>query len=233
MKLHKNDDWNLLYIRRSGYKPTMTQSTVYPLTDWCCWSGFLPTCYLKVFWGYFTCTTRGEKPLAVVSPDPEIIWGLGCGKLLGFRVYCRCQGLKRVKNWWKWSSLTPFFSDWVETTNYFKGFQFGVWSVTCVAYMKANQSKKKKHIPNRSKSYKQTICHTKKVTKRDDKRLSYPSWLVILGMSKTPRLQQLRQVENLPPPPQELIFCWLPYTPGFFSRWHRHTLLLVFLYKPG
>lgn len=56
----------------------------------CCWSGVLPIvspnynfCCFKVFWGYFTFTTRGAP---CFSPDPELIWGLGCGKLLAFGV---------------------------------------------------------------------------------------------------------------------------------------------------
>ena len=96
----------------------------------------------------------------------------------------------------------PFFSGGLKPPTISKSFNL-VFGRSHVQHT-WNQFKKKKHIPNRSK---QTICHTQRKPKRDVKRLSYPSWLVILGMwVKHPRLQQLRQVENLPPPPQELIF---------------------------
>lgn len=117
-------------------------------------------------------------------------------------------GFEKGQDFGENDPVWPIFFRWVETTSYFK-----VTSIWCLVgnmcgIHKANLSKKKKNTfqidPNRTK---QTICHTQRKQKRDDKRLSYPSWLVILGMwVKHPRLQQLRQVENLPPPPQERIF---------------------------
>ena len=66
-----------------------------------------------------------------------------------------------------------------------------------------NLSKKQKHIPNRTN--KPFAIHNG--NKKRCQMFVFPSWRVILGMCvKHPRLQQLRQVENLPPPPQELIF---------------------------